>query len=144
MSSPDVIYLKSAVRDQQVMDIAEHVKAKETPAGLPPILVGDLNAPTEAAEVRFLKGLQSLGGKSAYFADCFEQCGTGSGVTFDGTRNHFAEQYHEHPRRIDYVFVRGPDTLVRGKPRSARVVFDEPKNGVFATDHFGVMAEISI
>ncbi len=135
---------ESAVREQQVMDIAEHVKAEAPTSGLPPILVGDFNATPEAAEVRFLKGLQSLGGKSVYFADCFEQCGTGSGVTFDGTRNHFAEQYHEHPRRIDYVFVRGPDTHVRGKPRSARVVFDEPKNGVFATDHFGVMAEISI
>jgi endonuclease/exonuclease/phosphatase family metal-dependent hydrolase len=135
---------ESAVREQQVLEVAERVKAESPIEGLPPILVGDFNASPEAAEVRFLKGLQSLAGKSVYFADCFEQRGAGSGVTFDGTRNRFAEQYHEHPRRIDYVFVRGPDTQVRGKPLAAKVVFDEPKNGVFATDHFGVMAEISI
>jgi len=135
---------ESAVREQQVQEVAERVKAEAPIDGLPPILVGDFNAQPEAAEIRFLKGLQSLGGKSVYFADCFEQTGEGLGVTFDGTRNKFAEQYHEHPRRIDYVFVRGPDKQVRGKPRLSRVVFDEPRNGVFATDHFGVMAEISI
>jgi endonuclease/exonuclease/phosphatase family metal-dependent hydrolase len=135
---------ESVVREQQVLEVADRVKAEAPIDGLPPILVGDFNAQPEASEVRFLKGLQSLEGKSVYFADCFEQCGAGSGVTFDSTRNQFAEQYHEFPRRIDYVFVRGPDTLVRGKPLSARVVFDEPKNGVFASDHFGVLAEISI
>ena len=97
-----------------------------------------------SSEIRFLKGLQSLQGKSVYFADCFEQVGKGEGVTFDGVRNKFAEQYHEHPRRIDYVFSRGPDKSVRGKPLFAKVVFDEPKDGVFASDHFGVLAEISM
>jgi len=135
---------ESVVREQQVLEIAARVKADAPIEGLPPILVGDLNASPEASEIRFLKGLQSLEGKSVYFADCFEQAGSGAGVTFDGTRNHFAEQYHEHPRRIDYVLVRGPDKQVRGKPLSARVVFDEAKNGVFATDHFGVFAEISM
>lgn len=135
---------ESAVREQQVLEVAARIKADAPIDGLPPILVGDLNASPEAAEIRFLKGLQSLEGKSVYFADCFEQAGQGSGVTFDSTRNKFAEQYHEHPRRIDYVLVRGPDTLVRGKPLFSKVVFDEPRNGVFATDHFGVLAEISI
>lgn len=135
---------EGCVREEQVQEVAARIKACAPIEGLPPILVGDLNAQPEASEIRFLKGLQSLGGKSVYLADCFEQCGEGSGVTFDGTRNTFAEQYHEHPRRIDYVLVRGPDTRARGKPRSAKVVFDEPRDGVFASDHFGVLAEISI
>lgn len=135
---------EGVVREEQVQEVAARVKSCAPIEGLPPILVGDFNAQPEAAEIRFLKGLQSLNGKSVYFADCFEQCGEGSGVTFDETRNVFAEQYHEHPRRIDYIFVRGPDTLARGKPRSAKVVFDEPKDGVFASDHFGVLAEISM
>lgn len=135
---------ESVVREQQVLEVAARLKAEAAIDGLPPILVGDLNAPPEASEIRFLKGLQSLEGKSVYLADCFEQAGSGNGVTFDGTRNPFAEQYHEFPRRIDYVLVRGPDKKVRGKPLSARVVFDEARNGVFATDHFGVCAEISM
>lgn len=132
------------VREHQVVAVADFVKDQAPVDGLPPILTGDFNASPDSSEIRFLRGLHSLQGKSVYFADCFEQAGKGEGVTFDGTRNRFAEQYHEHPRRIDYVFVRGPDTQVRGKPLSARVVFDEPKDGVFASDHFGVLAEISM
>ncbi|MEZ4294371.1 MAG: endonuclease/exonuclease/phosphatase family protein [Polyangiaceae bacterium] len=135
---------EGVVREQQVQEVAGLIRAHAPVEGLPPILVGDLNAQPEAAEIRFLKGLQSLGGKSIYLADCFEQAGEGPGVTFDGTRNPFASQYHEHPRRIDYVLVRGPDTKVRGKPLSARVVYDRPYGEVFASDHFGVLAEISM
>jgi endonuclease/exonuclease/phosphatase family metal-dependent hydrolase len=135
---------ESVVREQQVLEVAARVKAEAPIDGLPPVLVGDFNACPEASEIRFLKGLQSLEGRSVYFVDCFEHAGQGPGVTFDGTRNKFAEQYHEIPRRIDYVFVRGPDTHVRGKPTFAKVVFDEPRDGVFATDHFGVLAEITI
>jgi endonuclease/exonuclease/phosphatase family metal-dependent hydrolase len=135
---------EGVVREEQVQQIARRVKDCAPVDGLPPVLVGDFNAQPEASEIRFLRGLQSLNGKSVYFADCFEQAGEGPGVTFDGIRNKFAEQYHEHPRRIDYVFVRGPDKKVRGKPLAAKVVYDEPTGGVFASDHFGVLAEISI
>jgi endonuclease/exonuclease/phosphatase family metal-dependent hydrolase len=135
---------EGVVREQQVLEVGARVKEHAPVDGLPPVLVGDFNASPEASEIRFLKGLQSLEGRSVYFADCFEQAGRGEGVTFDGTRNKFAEQYHEMPRRIDYVFVRGPDTHVRGKPLLAKVVFDEPRDGVFATDHFGVLAEMTI
>jgi endonuclease/exonuclease/phosphatase family metal-dependent hydrolase len=131
-------------REQQVQAIAEHVKAEAPIAGLPPVLVGDFNAEPEAAEIRFLKGLQSLSGKSTFFADCFALAGVGPGFTFDATRNPHAASTHEYPRRIDYVFVRGPDQKVRGKPLSARVVLEAVHGGVAATDHYGVYAEVSI
>jgi endonuclease/exonuclease/phosphatase family metal-dependent hydrolase len=132
------------VREAQVQAIAEQVKAKAPIEGLPPVLVGDFNAQPDATEIRFLKGLHSLGGKSVFFADCFGQVGVGEGFTFDATRNPYAATTHEYPRRIDYVFVRGPDKRVRGKPLSAKVVFEEVEGGVCATDHYGVYAEISI
>ena len=132
------------VREAQVAAIAEIVKAEAPMAGLPPVIVGDFNAEPESAEIRFLKGLQSLGGKSHHFADCFAQVGSGPGVTFDATRNPYAKDTHEFPRRIDYVFVRGPDRQARGKPIAARVVLDEVENGVAATDHHGVYAEITV
>ncbi|APR87689.1 putative secreted protein [Minicystis rosea] len=132
------------VRERQVVAIAGHVKAAAPIAGLPPVLVGDFNADPDSAEIRFLKGLQSLEGQSTYFADCFGLTGMGPGYTFDATRNPFAAITHEPPRRIDYVFVRGPDTAVRGKPLHARVVMEDVDGGVAATDHYGVYAEISI
>jgi endonuclease/exonuclease/phosphatase family metal-dependent hydrolase len=135
---------EGATREQQVQAIAAHVKAEAPIAGLPPILVGDFNAQPEATEIRYLRGLHAIDGKSTYFADCFALAGEGPGVTFDATRNPFAAPTHEPPRRIDYVFVRGPDQKVRGKPLAARVVMDEVVDGVCATDHYGVYAEVSI
>lgn len=132
------------VREGQVQAIAEHVMREAPIAGLPPIVVGDFNAQPDAAEVRFLKGLQSLGGKSVFLGDCFEQVGEGPGYTFDARNNPFAAVTHEYPRRIDYVFVRGPDQRARGKPLSCRVVLDEIVDGVAPSDHYGVMAEISL
>lgn len=132
------------VREAQVQEIAAHIRREAPLSGLPPILVGDLNAQPDATEIRFLKGLQSLGGKSFFMDDTFEHAGTGPGYTFDAERNPHAEPTHEYPRRIDYVLVRGPDQLVRGKPLSARVVLDGVEDGVCASDHYGVLAEISI
>ncbi|HSO00857.1 MAG TPA: endonuclease/exonuclease/phosphatase family protein [Candidatus Nanopelagicales bacterium] len=113
------------------------------PAGYPPVLVGDLNASPDATEVRFLKGLHALDGRSIFFSDAYEIAGHGPGYTFDGTRNPFAECTHEHPRRIDYILVRGPDRSGRGRPLVSRVVFQDIVTGVTASDHFGVYAELS-
>ncbi|HZF48461.1 MAG TPA: endonuclease/exonuclease/phosphatase family protein [Polyangiaceae bacterium] len=135
---------EGVLREAQVLAIANEIKRTTPIDGLPPILVGDLNAQPESSEIRFLKGLQSLSGQSFYMADCFEQAGHGPGITFDANRNPFAAVTQEYPRRIDYVFVRGPDDRGRGKPLAASVVFEEVVDGVAATDHYGVVAEISI
>jgi len=132
------------VREAQVQAIADIVPHAAAPAGLPPVLVGDFNAEPDSAEVRFLRGLQSLGGKSTFFGDCFGQMGAGPGYTFDATRNPFAATTLEYPRRIDYIFVAGPDGQGRGKPLLAKVVFEELTGGVAATDHYGVYAEIAM
>jgi endonuclease/exonuclease/phosphatase family metal-dependent hydrolase len=134
------------VRERQVATIAAIMKAElplkdET---LPAILVGDFNARPEATEIRFLTGLHALDGKSMFLADAFGEAGSGPGYTYDERRNPFAAQFHEAPRRIDYVFVRGPDARGRGKPVSARVVFDRVVDGVAPSDHFGVFAEIRV
>lgn len=136
---------ESAVRLRQVaaaVDLVERV-APAGGAGFPPILAGDLNAEALADEVRFLYGYHPLDGRSVYFADCWHLAGDGTpGNTF-ARRNTQAAPLREPDRRIDYVFVRGPDKLGRGEPVAARVVFDEPEGGVFASDHFGVYAEIT-
>ncbi len=134
---------EGVVRELQVQAIAEIVTREAPIRGLPPLLVGDFNAQPEATEIRFLKGLHSLNGKSVFFGDCFDQAGDGPGYTYDARRNPFAAPTHEYPRRIDYVFVRGPDKDVRGKPLTARVVMDELWDGIAPSDHYGVYAEVS-
>lgn len=134
---------EGVVREAQVVAVADAIKRAAPIAGLPPVLCGDLNAQPETNEIRFLSGLGSLAGRSVYFADCFGLVGAGPGVTFDTRHNAFAAPTLEPPRRIDYVFVRGPDRHGRGRPVAARVVLDTPSAGVWPSDHYGVLAEIS-
>jgi endonuclease/exonuclease/phosphatase family metal-dependent hydrolase len=132
------------VRAQQIRFVADRVGALvSAPDRLPPVVAGDLNAEPEADEIRFMRGYTALGGACVYFADCFALAGDGSpGHTFC-RRNAYAAVAHEPDRRIDYVFVRGPDDRRRGEPLEARVCFDQPTGDVWPSDHFGVWARIS-
>ena len=59
----------------------------------------------------------------------------------------FAAIAHEPPRRIDYIYVRGPDSKLRGEPLSTRLAFATaapgPEGDVFPSDHFGLVTDLS-
>lgn len=131
------------VRLAQVRFIAERI-AEAAPIGgpFPPILVGDFNAEPQSDEIRYLRGWHVVDGKSPYFADVFDWVGDGStGYTF-ARENGYAALAHEPSRRLDYIFVRGPDRQLRGEPIAARVVLNQPEGAVFPSDHYGVFAEL--
>lgn len=131
------------VREQQVRFVADTI-ARLCPedGAFPPILAGDFNADPDADEIRFLRGLTSLGGTSTYFADAFALAGEGPGITF-ARRNPFAALLREPDRRVDYVFARLDDDRRRGEPLAARVAFDALHEGVYPSDHFGVVADLA-
>lgn len=119
---------------------------------LPPVLLGDLNAEPDSDEIRFLRGLHTLSGRSVHFADAWIWGGDGTpGHTFD-RKNGFALRSNEPPRRIDYVFVRGPDAMFRGEPRETRLAFVEGTTDeasasvgpVWPSDHFGLVTELAV
>ena len=140
---------QGSVRQRQVAFIAERVAELAPVNGphLPPVLMGDFNAAPEADEIRFLSGLCALGGKTVYFADAWLFAGEGPGYTYDRV-NDYAVKAREPSRRIDYIFVRGPDRQFRGEPLSAEVAFNaaEPSvsGPVWPSDHFGVVADLAI
>jgi len=108
------------------------------------IVTGDLNAEPDSTEIRYLCGLQSLAGASAYLQDAWRVAGDGGpGHSWDNG-NCFAALAFEPSRRIDYVLVGPPDVLGRGVVASARIALDEPRDGVFASDHFGVVVDVHI
>ena len=131
------------VRRRQVRAVAGHIARLAPIEGFPPIVVGDFNSESDSDEIRFMRGLTPLDGTCVYFADCFAAAGEGPGYTF-ARRNPFALLLREPNRRIDYVFVRGPDQKGRGEPLEAHVCFDEPVDGVFPSDHFCVVATLSL
>lgn len=111
---------------------------------LPPILMGDFNAEPDSDEIRYLRGLATVEGKSAYFADAWRYAGDGTpGYTFD-RKNPFAALAHEPPRRIDYIFTRGPDRKFRGEPLRTQLAFCEEADGVYPSDHFGLVTDLAV
>jgi endonuclease/exonuclease/phosphatase family metal-dependent hydrolase len=111
---------------------------------LPPVLMGDFNADPDSDEMRYLRGLTAIDGRTVYFADAWLYGGDGgSGATFD-RKNHHASDAREPSRRIDYIYVRGPDSLLRGEPIETRVAFDTPgpSGVVWPSDHFGVVTDV--
>lgn len=109
------------------------------------VLTSDMNADPSAASVRFWTGRQSLDGVSVCYRDAWESA-------------HPAEQGHTYTpvnplipdwdwpfRRIDYIFVRcgehgGPILAIA----ACELAFDQPVGGVWASDHFGVVADLEV
>jgi endonuclease/exonuclease/phosphatase family metal-dependent hydrolase len=129
------------VRERQVQAVCDLVLRRRLRGGFPSILVGDFNAEPESAEIRFVTGLQSLGGRSVAFLDAWRTVGQGSGITWSN-QNAYARAALEPDRRIDYVFTGFPMRSGVGQLLDCRVVCNDEKDGVWPSDHFGVYAEL--
>ena len=131
-----------AVREAQARSLVDFVRRRHDPTLAPPILAGDMNADPESNEIRYLSGLASLDGDATYFQDAWRLAGgDGPGWTWDN-RNPFAAEMREPDRRIDYVFV-GWRLGSRVWVRRAEVIANRALTGVYATDHFGLLADVA-
>lgn len=112
------------------------------------IVAGDLNADPGAASIRYWTGAQSLQRSSVCYRDAWatlHPSEAGHTFTPENTLTVTAENglwALEPGRRIDYVLVRcnayGP-TLRIG---NCRRIFDQPSGDIWASDHFGVSADL--
>ena len=146
---------KSKERIQQVRMLVDYVfeHAPVSKKTLPPIVMGDFNAEPDSDEIRYMKGHATLEGRSVYFADAWSYGAShaaqggggdpGPGYTFD-RKNAYAALAHEPPRRIDYIFVRGPDRKFRGEPLSTELAFCDERDGVWPSDHFGLVTNLAM
>lgn len=125
-----------------------------TPPGSPPafqtaLLLGDLNAAPDSDEIRFLGGLHSLKGRRVYYQDAWavhSDRARDPGYTWS-RRNPYVQRlrFLQTDRRIDYIFVTQASRDGRGLVHHCRIVLDEgDSDGVFPSDHFGVLAEIQL
>ena len=130
-------------RCAQVRALADHVAQLAPVDGPPPVLLGDFNGDPDADEMRFLRGLTALGGESVHFADCWAATAApgAPGFTYDRA-NPYALRSREPSRRIDYAYVRGPGRHLCGEPIACHVALTEPTDGVWASDHYAVVADI--
>ena len=110
------------------------------------IVAGDLDADPQAASMRFWTGRDSLSGLSVCYRDAWESVHPDEpGHTYT-PHNPLAARTRDWPfRRIDYILVRcgvhmGPTLDIRDCQR----IFDAPVGGVWASDHFGVVADLAM
>jgi endonuclease/exonuclease/phosphatase family metal-dependent hydrolase len=141
----------SAGRVKQVVELARVCEElwpersehdPDDPTYFPVVVLADLNAEPGSDELRYLTGLTSLGARGVRYADVWRYGGAGPGYTYDPL-NSYAAEAHEHARRIDYVLVRGPGDGGTGLPREPRLAFTEHLDGVYASDHFGVVVDLA-
>ncbi len=108
---------------------------------LPPLLLGDLNAPPDS---HALLGLFApLEGRLA-FVDGFAQVGQGPGDTFSSRNPYCARRDPAIDQRIDYTLIGQAGALARLSLVSSRLCFAEGEGDMFPSDHFGVLTELSI
>jgi endonuclease/exonuclease/phosphatase family metal-dependent hydrolase len=132
-----------ALRERQVRVVDALARESTRDAGFPPIIVGDLNADPDANEIRYLCGLAALEGRSTYYQDAWRVRGAGSGFTWDN-RNAYTALMFEPDRRLDYILVGLADVTGRGWIERVALACTDPVEGVWASDHLGVVADIRI
>ncbi|MFG1945526.1 endonuclease/exonuclease/phosphatase family protein [Nonomuraea sp. NPDC048826] len=134
-------------RERELQAVASARLAERMLAGrdLPVVVAGDFDATPDSAGLRFWRGLQSLEGMSVCYRDAWEWAHPDAdGHTFSPVNPLVTEGNwpRETGRRIDYVLVRcGPTGPPLGLEACFRV-FDRPVGGVWASDHFGVVADL--
>jgi endonuclease/exonuclease/phosphatase family metal-dependent hydrolase len=131
---------QSDVRQEQVRYVARFI-AESREAGCPPILTGDFNAAPDSDEVRMLTGRMALAIPGLVFHDAWEAAGGGAtGFTWTNA-NPWARQDLEPDRRIDYVFAGWPGKGGAGHVTACRLI-GQAIDGMFPSDHLGVLAEL--
>jgi len=143
----------SVVRERQVLFIDDIVSSKsDEESHLPPILAGDFNTTPEASAIRFLRGEGGLEGRGTFYQDAWASSNNGLGLTWDH-RNPNTTAGYLFDGRIDYIFVGTPKAIpgqsVDGAPKfrsgqviDAHIVCDYALTGTYASDHYGVVADI--
>ena len=134
-------------RELQAVACARFIEDLRAARDLHVILLGDFDDTPDSASIRFWTGRQSLHEMSVAYRDAWEATHPGEpGHTFSPANplTRAGEMSLDLGRRIDYILIRcgihGPTLDVLACQR----VFDQDVGGVWASDHFGLLAELQI
>jgi endonuclease/exonuclease/phosphatase family metal-dependent hydrolase len=137
----------------ELRELSNHINMIES--GIPMIVLGDFNVSPNSADIKeFLL--------NASLCDAVDAAGAGHIVTWEPGRNSnilfsqdsldacgirlpplelLSASYDGRSRRIDHVFLNS--AFEKQDVRYAGTVLDSAQEGLFASDHYGLMAEIS-
>lgn len=141
-------------REKQVLAIDNEIRAiGRDNTSAPHILCGDFNATPDSDEMRFLRGLTTLDGRRTHFQDawlrlhreCIPGDGPTEGITWS-SENELTRPLRslDIDRRIDYIYVTSRKKDGRGTIHDCRVTLTEREDGICASDHYAVVADIQV
>jgi endonuclease/exonuclease/phosphatase family metal-dependent hydrolase len=134
-------------RELQAVAIASRIEELVTAADAHVVVAGDLDAVPDSSSIRLWTGRQALEGVGVCYRDAWESThGSEPGHTFTPDNPLVADGgvAWDVGRRIDYVLVRCNDRGPTLDIRACARLFDEPVDGVWASDHFGVVADLAV
>ncbi len=122
------------VRKKQVEELRHFIRLKARKGTA--LVAGDFNAPPETLEIHKLM-------LEAGFMDLFGVMHPKDpGLTWNNVNPSTAGSSVKMPdRRIDYIFARG---IKIPKLKSVTLVYTQPAPHLYASDHFGVLAEMNM
>ena len=132
-------------RELQAVAAARFIEGLVADRDLHVVVAADLDADPQSASARFWTGRQSLGEMSVCYRDVWESAHPDEpGHTFGVPGNPLGADWDWPFRRIDYLFVRcgehgGPTLAISRCER----IFDRPVEGVWASDHFGLVVDLA-
>lgn len=134
---------ESAARQQAVRGLLRHV-ARSASESVPLLVCGDFNCDPDSDEIRMLTGRTAVPVPGLSFSDAWEVAGGRDGA--DGSTwsraNPCTAPLLWPDRRIDYVFSATRRRGGAGLPVDARLLGTTPVDGVYASDHSAVQADL--
>ncbi|HEY8453745.1 MAG: endonuclease/exonuclease/phosphatase family protein [Micromonosporaceae bacterium] len=134
----------SAERVAQVRVLAGFVARHADGCAYPPVVTGDFNAEADSDELRLLCGIltaPAVPGLTLVDAWRFAEPGD-PGFTWDRHRNPYLTEVALFDARIDHILV-GPPRSGRGRVSGVRLAGTAPVAGVWPSDHFAVVADLT-
>ncbi|MFD2792335.1 endonuclease/exonuclease/phosphatase family protein [Promicromonospora vindobonensis] len=132
-------------RERQAVLVARAMEDHIGDRSLHALVIGDFDAAPDSASMRFWRGRSTAEQLSVCYQDAWEYAHPDDpGHTFELANPLVREGEFTTAvsRKIDHILVRsglrGPTLLVAG----CRRVLDQPVDGVWASDHYGVLADL--
>jgi endonuclease/exonuclease/phosphatase family metal-dependent hydrolase len=134
-----------AERERQAVRTARAIVGLRSDRQRHIVVAGDLDADEDASSIRYWTGRQALEGSSVCYRDAWQSRHPNEPGETISQRNPLLVDWDWPYRRVDYILVGcgrhgGPTLLIKECER----MFDAPIDGTWASDHFGVIAELAV
>ncbi|WP_088101716.1 endonuclease/exonuclease/phosphatase family protein [Xanthomonas retroflexus] len=112
------------IRRNQVEDLLRFIAGSS--AGAPVVIAGDFNALVDAGDLSELR---------SHYGDSYGSVHVNTDLAGVSTLN---RHYYQAPSRIDHIFFQQDEMVAR----EAKILFDQPDDGRWASDHYGVWTRL--